>query len=440
MLDVKSSIARSGPMSVNIGTREIKLEPRAKVLCATSALSRSDAAVKRAHVIARGLGAQLLLLHVIDSAQPLRAARRRGALAHVILDAHARNLGSDDVQVSIRSGRPHETIAKVAHEWDADLIVLGRYRRRFADGLRGTSAERIARKAGRPVLVVNRSSTTPYQHVLLASDLSRLSAGVARVTKQLGLLQRSRASVVHALEHTRNAMFHLAGVDETEVGKYRRSLSQLASDEIDVQLFSVGLNSANFTIFSPQIAPTRAIEQVAKRTGADLVVLGSSRFPELKRLFLGSVSNEVLRRAEHDVLLVSPAAARRARRRAAAMALDRLEAHRSEMDRSETENAAAGPGASLTNPRETLTMNMQLAMKNPNTVFASPETLESSQELTAMEKRAVLMQWQDQLKQLLIADEESMLHARANSGANAECLRRVTNSMTRLPPSGARVR
>ena len=79
-------------------------------------------------------------------------------------------------------------------------------------------------------------------------------------------------------------------------------------------------------------------------------------------------------------------------------------------------------------------MNMQLAMKNPNVVFASPEALESSQEFTTVQKRAILMQWQDQLKQLLIADEESMLHARANAGANAECLRRVTNSMTRLAP------
>ena len=48
---------------------------------------------------------------------------------------------------------------------------------------------------------------------------------------------------------------------------------------------------------------------------ADVVVVGSSRFALLKRVFLGSVSNEVLRGMEHDVLLVSPASARRARRR-----------------------------------------------------------------------------------------------------------------------------
>ena len=78
-------------------------------------------------------------------------------------------------------------------------------------------------------------------------------------------------------------------------------------------------------------------------------------------------------------------------------------------------------------------MNLQRAMKNPNVVFGSPETIETSTEFTAAQKHAILMQWKDQLRQLLIADEESMLLIGAKAGANAECLRRVTNTMRRLP-------
>jgi hypothetical protein len=78
-------------------------------------------------------------------------------------------------------------------------------------------------------------------------------------------------------------------------------------------------------------------------------------------------------------------------------------------------------------------MNLQQAMKNPNDVFDSPEVLEASTEFTAVQKRAILVQWKDQLEKLLIADEESMLRANAKAGANADCLRRVTNILTRLP-------
>jgi hypothetical protein len=77
-------------------------------------------------------------------------------------------------------------------------------------------------------------------------------------------------------------------------------------------------------------------------------------------------------------------------------------------------------------------MNIQQAMKNPNVVFASPEILEASTEFTALQKRAILVQWKDQLEKLLIADEESMLRADAKAGANAECLRRVTDMLTRV--------
>ena len=77
-------------------------------------------------------------------------------------------------------------------------------------------------------------------------------------------------------------------------------------------------------------------------------------------------------------------------------------------------------------------MNIQQAMKNPATVFGTPEVLDASTELTPAEKRAILLQWKDQLQQLLIADEENMLRADAIAGANAECLRRVTDILSRL--------
>jgi hypothetical protein len=79
-------------------------------------------------------------------------------------------------------------------------------------------------------------------------------------------------------------------------------------------------------------------------------------------------------------------------------------------------------------------MNLQQAMKNPMGVFGTPEVLEASEEFAVEEKRVILMQWKDQLQQLLTADDESMLRANAKPGANADCLRRVTDILTRLTP------
>jgi hypothetical protein len=56
-----------------------------------------------------------------------------------------------------------------------------------------------------------------------------MSGGIAGVTKELGLLEGSRASVVHALQHSSGAMLYMTGAGEPEMGTYLRSLSQAAA-------------------------------------------------------------------------------------------------------------------------------------------------------------------------------------------------------------------
>jgi len=77
-------------------------------------------------------------------------------------------------------------------------------------------------------------------------------------------------------------------------------------------------------------------------------------------------------------------------------------------------------------------MDFRQAMKNPGRAFASPEAIEASGELSAAEKRALLLQWKDQLQQLLVATEENMPGPETASGANADCLRRVVDAISRL--------
>jgi hypothetical protein len=74
------------------------------------------------------------------------------------------------------------------------------------------------------------------------------------------------------------------------------------------------------------------------------------------------------------------------------------------------------------------------AMKNPGRTFGSPEVLESSAELSAEQKHAVLLQWKDQLEQLMVATAENMPGPESASGANADCLRRVVDALTRIEP------
>jgi hypothetical protein len=77
-------------------------------------------------------------------------------------------------------------------------------------------------------------------------------------------------------------------------------------------------------------------------------------------------------------------------------------------------------------------MDLERAMKNPASTFGTPETLSASSELTVEQKRAVLLQWKDQLRQLLTADEEGMQKSEAGAEATGELLRRVMSVLSHM--------
>lgn len=81
-------------------------------------------------------------------------------------------------------------------------------------------------------------------------------------------------------------------------------------------------------------------------------------------------------------------------------------------------------------------MDLQNAMKNPSRTFGTPEAIEASVELSAEQKHAVLVQWKDQLQQLLVATEENMPGPETSSGINADCLRRVVDALSRIAVQG----
>jgi hypothetical protein len=77
-------------------------------------------------------------------------------------------------------------------------------------------------------------------------------------------------------------------------------------------------------------------------------------------------------------------------------------------------------------------MDLEAAMKNPGATFGTPEVLEATRGLSTEQKRAILMQWKDQLQQLQTADDENMPGPEAPHGGIAELLKRVTTVLARL--------
>ena len=84
-------------------------------------------------------------------------------------------------------------------------------------------------------------------------------------------------------------------------------------------------------------------------------------------------------------------------------------------------------------------MDIDRAMSNPASVFATPEALSESSELTAAQKRAVLLQWRDQLQQLQAADDEGMRRNEAAASTTDDLLGRVTSVLSQIDADSKRV-
>jgi nucleotide-binding universal stress UspA family protein len=140
-------------------------QPR-KILLATDLAATSSPATDEAFAMARRLGAELLIVSVIDPiALRLPSGRFRTRIDQVRDEREAvlRGLVQRGQREGLRvtslvwEGDPAESIIEAAGAEDAEVIVLGSHARgRIGRLLRGSVSHRVVRDAGIPVVVVPR--------------------------------------------------------------------------------------------------------------------------------------------------------------------------------------------------------------------------------------------------------------------------------------------
>ncbi|MBI5128396.1 MAG: universal stress protein [Rhodopseudomonas palustris] len=289
-------------------TRETMHPGLGVVAVATDFSARSDRAVRRAALIARDAGARLVLVHVVDDDQPEHIVAAECEIAETALaDAireHAHLAGLRCVPLVV-CGTPFDGILQAARQQGADLCVIGSHRRAFLkDIFVGTTAERVIRNSPIPVLMANIDPALRYATGLAPVELSDVSVQALSVARQLGLLPRSRVSILHVYDAAAAGMLSYAGVRKSNVDDYLVEIRVEAVRELVRFLDPIDLGDLDYsTIVKEGIAPA-VIVDVAGELRPDLVVIGTHGRQGAIRLLLGSVTEEVLRRLRQDILVV----------------------------------------------------------------------------------------------------------------------------------------
>ena len=284
------------------------------IVAATDLSGSSRHASHRAASLARTHDAQLTLVHVL-AASALDELRRAGDAAHaraVEDDARSR-LHALAVELQQRhdarvaeqlvTGHAVQDIVRLAEQLDAGLLVTGTRGTGFMRGvIVGSTAERVARFARRPVLMARQLVHEPYRCVLVPVDFSPWSLDAVHLADRIA--PEATLVLMHGVEFPLEGRLRLAGVSHQSI---TRSLDQ-ARAEAQRQLRALaaqsGLAPERLRQSTPEGGdPWMLIAQQEQEHDCDLIVMGRQGRHALEELMLGSTTRMVLSECSADVLV-----------------------------------------------------------------------------------------------------------------------------------------
>ena len=148
-----------------------------KVLIALDYDPSAQKIAERGYLLAKAMGAEVVLLHVISDPVYYSSALYSPIMgfggymnidfyqldvitmlkktSQEFLDKAKKHLSDDDIQTEIREGDFAEAILDTAKELDVDVIVIGSHSRRWLDEiLIGSVAEKVLRHSSIPLFIV----------------------------------------------------------------------------------------------------------------------------------------------------------------------------------------------------------------------------------------------------------------------------------------------
>ena len=258
-----------------------------------------------AQFICETTGAQLTLLSALGSFQ-MEGEDQTGAETYLCSAAEKIHAAGIQVNCAVRPGSPAEVTHKLVVEQDADLVILTtRGRSGENNWLREGLSSKLVHLLDIPVLLVQVFESGPPEaphlgRILVALDGSIFAEQILPYARLLGqqfdcelMLMcvpavpesekyRAPASVIHAIRKQA----------ETSMRKYLASVAERLREE--------GLTVRTIVTGS---YPARAIVDVGKREGVDLIMMTSQGRGGLDLLFMGSVAQQVVQLTDSPVFI-----------------------------------------------------------------------------------------------------------------------------------------
>jgi nucleotide-binding universal stress UspA family protein len=212
--------------------------------------------------------------------------------------------------------RPDGALGELAAEAQAaDLVVVPhRHERSLTAFLLGQPVMRLLRRCRTPVLVVRDGPALDASRILVAVDFTSSAHRLVEVAAALD--PGAQLQVFHAVDMLGEGHLRAADVSVKAISLYRAQRRREADRRLQEIVGTMPARPRGVRTTVGRGTPGRQIVLQQEHSLAGLVVVGKRRASAWAEVLLGSVAQDVLRRAHGDVLVVPDGAdvAARARR------------------------------------------------------------------------------------------------------------------------------
>ncbi len=270
----------------------------------------TEAVVKSAKFVGEKFKPKFYLLHVIS---PLIYVSMPESMVIDVIDAEvieeieelkrknaenflqnlAKELEGFEVETVIEIGSPADVIVEKEEEYDVDLTILGGHEKGLVERiLLGSTSEAVAKHSKRPVLVIKGHALEKLERVVLAYDFSETADAMVEFAVKFLKPFGSKITVVHVEEEIDIPILKKLGLDLISQIKEKKGekLNQLRE-----RLEKEGL--AAEVVYIEDREPAEGILETVEQQKADMVMVADRGLSGLKRILMGSVALEVLRKS-----------------------------------------------------------------------------------------------------------------------------------------------
>lgn len=279
------------------------------ILVATDFSAAAQHAIRRAVQLGQEHRAVLEILHVVEDLLPEEKAQTITTLDSVEkeLAEMAKTIVPEGVlcRQQVETGKDFVAIIRRARQIQAGLIVIGAHGDQApSSSFFGTTAQKLARKASIPLLMVKQPSPAPYRRMLVATDLS--SASRQAMELAMTVAPQAEIDLLHVHRIWGESRLSMAGAGPKDRINYLRQVESMAAAMLQEWLEDIDLQGRRCNLHIRQGQPATVITQTVWERQADLVVMGTTGRSGLPYLLLGSVAEKVLHTVSCDTLVVRP--------------------------------------------------------------------------------------------------------------------------------------